>query len=112
MTLTISRIILFTAQMKVMVGFYRDRLGLEQIADEPGWQEFAAGACRIALHRGSGSPGAKAPKIVFFAADVAATRADLVARGVALGKIRSVGGLDLCDGKDPDGNPFQVSNRA
>jgi hypothetical protein len=29
-----------------------------------------------------------------------------------MGKISSTDGLDLCGGKDPDGNPFSLSNRS
>jgi hypothetical protein len=28
-----------------------------------------------------------------------------------MGHVKSGSGLDLCEGKDPDGNPFQISNR-
>jgi hypothetical protein len=37
-------------------------------------------------------------------------RSTLVARGARFGKVSS-GELCLCDGKDPDGNPVQLSNR-
>jgi hypothetical protein len=50
--------------------------------------------------------------LVFYAADVAAARAVLVKRGaVAMGKVISADRFDMCDGKDPDGNPFQISSR-
>jgi hypothetical protein len=28
-----------------------------------------------------------------------------------MGKVKSGRDVDLCDGKDPDGNPFQISSR-
>jgi hypothetical protein len=65
----------------------------------------------IALHSGPSSPGKKGPKIAFYAEDVAALRAELVARGASFGKVRQGEELCLCDGKDPDGNPIQLSNR-
>jgi hypothetical protein len=55
-------------------------------------------------------PGRKGPKIVFHADDVAALRETLVGRGARFGKVRQ-GEFCLCDGKDPDGNPIQLSNR-
>jgi len=64
----------------------------------------------IALHSGPASPGRKGPKIVFHAEDVTAMRERLVARGARFGKVRQ-GQFCLCDGKDPDGNPIQLSNR-
>jgi hypothetical protein len=47
---------------------------------------------------------------VFYAKDVATLRETLVARGASFGKIRQ-GEFCLCDGKDPDGNPIQLSDR-
>ena len=105
------RVILFTAQMDVMSKFYGEVLCLTQVSKEKGWQEFDAGGARIALHSGPPSPGKKGPKIVFYAEDVAALRETLVARGASFGKVRQGEPFCLCDGKDPDGNPIQLSNR-
>ena len=106
-----ARVILFTGQIDVMTKFYGDVLGLKLVTNEKGWKEFAAGGARIALHSGPASPGRKGPKIVFYANDVAALREKLVARGARFGKVRQGEQLSLCDGKDPDGNPIQLSNR-
>jgi catechol 2,3-dioxygenase-like lactoylglutathione lyase family enzyme len=108
--LKMARVILFTAQIDEMSRFYRDVLGLKQVTDDKGWKEFAAGSTRIALHSGPPSPGRKGPKIVFHSNDVAALRKTLVARGAKFGKV-SEGDFHLCDGKDPDGNPIQLSSR-
>ena len=107
----LARIILFTAQMDAMTSFYGEVLGLKQVTNEKGWREFAAGGTTIALHSGPSSPGRKGPKIVFYAKDVPALREKLVARGARFGKARQGDVLCLCDGKDPDGNPIQLSNR-
>ena len=112
----LARIILFTSRMDAMSKFYGEILGLKQVSpmqtkEEKGWKEFAAGACCIALHSGPSSPGRKGPKIVFYAKDVAALREKLVARGAIFGKVRGGESLCLCDGKDPDGNTVQLSNR-
>jgi catechol 2,3-dioxygenase-like lactoylglutathione lyase family enzyme len=106
-----ARVILFTARMDAMSKFYGEVLGLELISEEKGWREFAAGGVSIALHSGPSSPGSKGPKIVFRASDVAALRETLVARGARFGKVRQGEVFCLCDGKDPDGNPIQLSNR-
>jgi predicted enzyme related to lactoylglutathione lyase len=105
----IARIILFTGQMDAMSRFYGQVIGLRQITNEKCWREFDAGGARIALHCGPSSPGGKGPKIVFQANDVAALRKTLTARGAKLGKVRQ-GEFCLCDGRDPDGNPIQLSN--
>ena len=106
-----ARVILFTPQIEKMSKFYGEVLGLKIVSEEKGWREFAVGGATIALHSGPSSPGRKGPKIVFYAADVAATRDTLVKRGAKFGKVRGGGKLVLCDGKDPDGNPIQLSNR-
>ncbi len=106
-----ARVILFTSRMDEMSKFYGEVLGLRQVSSEKGWLEFAAGGANIALHSGPSSPGRKGPKIVFHAKDVAAERERLVVRGAKFGKVRQGEMFCLCDGKDPDGNPVQLSNR-
>lgn len=106
-----ARVILFTSQMEAMSEFYGKVLGLRQVTDEKGFREFAAGGVRIALHSGPSSPGRKGPKIAFLAKDVAALREKLVARGARFAKARQGEVYCLCDGRDPDGNPIQLSDR-
>ncbi len=110
MKLKMARVILFTSRMDEMTAFYRDVLGLTLVTDVPGWRELDAGGVRIALHSGPPSPGKKGPKLTFLAKDVAGLRATLVRRGAKFGKV-SEGGFQLCNGRDPDGNPIQLSNR-
>jgi catechol 2,3-dioxygenase-like lactoylglutathione lyase family enzyme len=107
----LARVILFTGKMDAMSRYYGEVLGLEQVSSEKGWREFDAGGARIALHSGPSSPGSTGPKIVFHAEDVAAMRESLVARGATFGKVRHGDVFCLCDGKDPDGNPVQLSSR-
>jgi predicted enzyme related to lactoylglutathione lyase len=112
MKLEMRRLILFTANMDIMSRFYGETIGLELAGSEEGWRDFKAGACNIALHHGNSAVGNRPPKLVFYASDVAAARAALVQRGVkTMGKINSTGTFDMCDGKDPDGNSFQISSR-
>ena len=112
MQLAMRRVILFTNNIDTMAEFYRNVIGLELVTTEEGWRDFKAGACNIALHRGSSSIGSRPPKLVFYASDVAAARTELVQRGAkGMGKVLSTGNFDMCNGKDPDGNPFQISSR-
>jgi catechol 2,3-dioxygenase-like lactoylglutathione lyase family enzyme len=111
MQLRLSRVILFTSNMDKMVAFYRDVLGFKLKTNDRGWKTFDAGNCEIALHGGASEPGPRSPKIQFDVKDVAAARDALIARGAKMGKVTSTDGLDLCGGKDPDGNPFGLSNR-
>ena len=107
----LARVILFTNQMEGMSAFYGQVLQLPLISQEKGWREYGTDGASIALHSGPPSPGRKGPKLVFYANDVAALRDALVARGAAFGKVRDGEMICLCDGKDPDGNPIQLSNR-
>ncbi len=112
MTLSMRRIVLFTNDMPGMVAFYRDALGLKLRKDEKGWKEFDANGCVIALHNGTSEVGRRPPKIGFWTEDIAAARRTLIERGVRMSGIVIGAGLTRCEGKDPDGNPFQISDRA
>ncbi|MBX3234274.1 MAG: VOC family protein [Labilithrix sp.] len=105
-----ARVIFFTNQIEAMTEFYRDVMGLRLLTDEKGWRELDAGAIKIALHSGPPSPGKKGPKLAFFAKDVAALRETLNERGAKFGKV-SDGEIQQSNGKDPDGNWLQLSNR-
>jgi hypothetical protein len=111
MKLSLRRIVLFTSSMPRMAAFYGEVLRLPLLKEEPGWKEFDAGGCTIALHNGTSQVGRRPPKLGFWSADVAAAREALVARGARLGRVMSAGGLTRCEGKDPDGNPYQISSR-
>lgn len=122
MKLRLERILIFCQNMPLQTQFYQEVLGLAEVTnpDDPDlFVEFEAGACRIALHSGGVTSKAKRPpKLVFFAQDVQAAREWLVARGAKMGKPKKTdlelhdgSYLILCDGRDPEGNPFQLSNR-
>jgi catechol 2,3-dioxygenase-like lactoylglutathione lyase family enzyme len=112
MSLELRRLILFTADLPGLTAFYRDVLGLEAANREEGSVEFASGGCRLALHAGKSVVGNRPPKMAFYASDVAATRAARIKRGLAgAGAVKSTAAFDLCDGKEPDGNRFQISSR-
>ena len=50
-------------------------------------------------------------KFVFGAKDVKKEKARLVKLGVKMGEIMEFEDLRMCDGRDPDGNRFQISSR-
>jgi predicted enzyme related to lactoylglutathione lyase len=112
MELALKRIVLFTRDMKRLTAFYRDVRDLPLKIDERNYKEFDAGGCGIAIHNGASRVGARPPKLSFWTEDIAAARAILVARGAKLGKVKSGPGQTRCQGKDPDGNPFQLSSCA
>ena len=111
----ISRVMLFVKDVPTVAAFYRDKLGLQPLGEiTPEWVELQTGSCTVALHK-AGKPlierGDASAKIVFGVKDVAAGKALLESRGVKMGKINSFSGIDICDGKDPEGNLFQISSR-
>ena len=114
-------VILYVQNMGAMVAFYRDKLGLAvespaDLEDYSGesWVLLDAGATKLALHSGGqGRTGADTPMIVFAVADVAASRAVLVERGVAFGEpFAAAPGITVAHGKDPEGNPIALEERA
>jgi predicted enzyme related to lactoylglutathione lyase len=114
MKLKSQRIILFVQDVPTVAAFYSQKLGLrlrEMSADKK-WADLDAGGLRIGLHNGGTQIKSKRPpKIVFYAADVKAAHGSLVKKGVQLGALKASKDLAFCDGKDPEGNPFQISNR-
>jgi len=109
-SMRVARLILFTPQIDAMTSFYRDVMGLPLTTDEKGWRELDAGGITLSLHSGPASPGKKGPKLAFFARDVSAMRDALNDRGAKFGKV-TAGDIQLSNGKDPDGNWLQLSNR-
>jgi len=94
-----------------MGDFYENKIGLKSLSRENGFIDYNAGSCRLALHQ-TVNPEAGKTKICFYSEDVSKTRAELISRGVKMGKEPDKDHeLKLCDGKDPEGNVFQISNR-
>lgn len=118
----VGRVILFTDDIGRMKEFYAKVLGLEELqgGDEV-FVSFNAGGIELSLHQlpgkyadaaNDGAPREDSyAKIVFRSADVAADRASLTAKGVRMREIVRYGEIELCDGFDPEGNVFQISNR-
>ena len=120
----LNRVIIFVGDVQKCARFYTDVFGFTALPSEHAsteWIELETGGCRLAFHKARGPDGPiDAPtgspmnphKVVFFAEDVEAARAAAVARGAVMGDVRRFGSLVLCDGQDPEGHVFQISNRA
>ena len=121
MSTPLNRIIIFVGNVEKCARFYRDVFGFTALpSDTSDWIELDTGGCRLAFHKAHGprgpidtpTGGAMNPhKIVFFAKDVEGTREAVIAGGAKMGDIRKFGKLVFCDGKDPEGHVFQISNR-
>jgi catechol 2,3-dioxygenase-like lactoylglutathione lyase family enzyme len=118
--LRLNRVILYVQDMKAQVDFYHEILGFDIAypAESKDWsrEDFImidAGPCTIALHSGgSGDFGSDTPLLSFQVDDVAAVRETLLKAGVKLGEIRKPApGVQVCDGRDPDGNKLSFDQR-
>lgn len=112
-----SRITLVVQNMMAVTEFYRDVLQLKPIFDldvqPPQWIEFNTGPCRLALQSAEKVDGVPSTysKIVFYADDVEKARQELLERGAPMSAVEDDGRFQYCDGHDPEGNKFQISNR-
>lgn len=113
----LMEVILYVQDMGQQVSFYCNTLGLHVV--EPRgvadysheyWVELDTGGCRLVLHGGGKRRlGEDTPKIVFRVTDILAAREELTSKGVAIGQARSPApGVWVCDGKDPEGNPYSI----
>ena len=110
----LSRVIIFTPDVIRLAEFYRSNFGLENVAEPgPEWAELSSGRSNIAFHKYGEDVGGRNPwvKIVFGSKDVAAERKRLIEHGVEMSEVVEFGDIHLCDGRDPDGNWFQISSR-
>lgn len=116
-TVGIIEVILFVENMEKMVRFYRDTIGLKMqfpsnvaYFENEHWVTFWTGACTLALHSGGkGRQGADAPKIVFGVKDIDHARSFLCQHNIPMSEVRVASpGTLVCDGQDPEGNPFSL----
>jgi len=112
----LSRIIIFTGEVRRMVDFYTATFGLTMVGEfDEGWTEVNAGRCTVAFHKigfeVKGSGDEEAVKLVFGAVDVAAEKQRLESLGIEMTEIHKWNDIEFCDGSDPDGHRFQISSR-
>ena len=121
MNVSLNRIILYVQDVGRLADFYRDAFGLPIIEEIKGeWAVLEAGCCEIALHRvgkayrvadASWQVESNAKLVMAVDRELTDLRAELIAKGVPMGEIKSYPGLTgpLCDGRDPEGNVFQLA---
>ncbi len=121
MPLSMSRLILYVRDVALLKSFYQTHFELavvEEIENE--WVVFDAGGVELALHL-VGKPWRDQPrrsdtqsnaKIVFAVpSGLPELRERLVKAGVAMRDLKRFQGFPMlmCDGEDPEGNVFQLS---
>jgi predicted enzyme related to lactoylglutathione lyase len=120
MTVSLARVILYVHDVERLSAFYREAFAFEVVEVIAGeWTVLKAGPCELALHRvgaayrgapitGGGNSNAKLVLVVD--RPIAEVREALMQRGVPMAAIKSYGNTGpLCDGRDPEGNVFQLS---
>lgn len=116
MPTTLDSIVLFVKDVTALQQFYTSNFSLtvvEEIAND--WVLLQAGGCGIGLHKiGADYADDKTTetnvKLVFAVDDILALQATLVAQQVNIGEIKTYPNYPflLCDGKDAEGNVFQL----
>lgn len=121
MPMQMSRLILYVRNVGLLKSFYQKHFDLpvvEEIADE--WVVLDAGGVELALHlvgepyrhQASSSDAQSNAKIVFsVASGLPALREQLIEDGVRMRDLKRFEGFPLlmCDGRDPEGNVFQLA---
>lgn len=107
-----GRAILFTDRFDRMRAFYEQTMGMPVTHEQPGYVELGPAGAGVALHARTGNRiRGSCIKLAFYTEDVAAARAELNGRGAKFREVKGSGGGAYSDGRDPDGNPIQLSNR-
>jgi catechol-2,3-dioxygenase len=122
MQFALNRVILYVQDVDRLATFYQQAFGLRVVEEIKGeWSVLDAGPCQLALHRvgkayrvadpASWQVESNAKLVMTVDHPLPALRAGLIAKGVPMGEIKSHPGLtgNLCDGRDPEGNVFQLS---
>lgn len=111
MSLKLARVTVAVQDMDKQLAFYRDALGLPVKGDasDPNVVELDAGPCSILLVKGPRVTDAS--KLVLHGENVVEMREELELLGIKVGKLKAFGPHQAFDGTDPEGNPFQITNR-
>ncbi|WP_297357014.1 VOC family protein [Paraburkholderia sp.] len=120
MIISMSRLILYVHDVEALKSFYEAHFALPIVEEIPGeWVVFNAGAIELALHL-VGEPyrnmtakhaHSNAKMVFSVPSGLDALRDKLVAAGVNMRELKRYEGFPylLCDGEDPEGNVFQLS---
>jgi catechol 2,3-dioxygenase-like lactoylglutathione lyase family enzyme len=120
MPVSMTRLILYVRDVELLKSFYQSHFGFPVVEEiESEWAVLKAGEIEIAFHR-VGEPYRERPrfpdtsnaKIVFSVeSGLADLREKLLSVGVKMRNLRRFDGFArlMCDGEDPEGNVFQLS---
>jgi hypothetical protein len=114
MKINLIRIIIFTPNVSLLLGFYSELLkSSKTYIDEDGkWGEIKTDKTNIAFHNGKKRLARVLNfKPVFYFKDINKCRLKLIKRGYSPGKIFNSREIEFFNLNDPDGNVIQFSNR-
>lgn len=122
MPISMSRLILYVRDVELLKSFYRTHFAFPVIEEiESEWAVLKAGEVEIALHRVGvayrdrpTSGETSNAKLVFSVeSGLEDLRETLVKAGVRMREMKRYEGFpqSMCDGEDPEGNVFQLSQR-
>jgi catechol-2,3-dioxygenase len=122
MQVALNRVILYVQEVDRLATFYQHAFGLPVVEEIKGeWSVLDVGPCQLALHRvgkayrvadpASWEVESNAKLVLTVDRPLAELRAELIAKGVPMGQVKSYPGLTgpLCDGQDPEGNVFHLA---
>ena len=112
--INLGGIMLFVKDMKTVIAFYRDVIGLMPDEDQPfpehRFFRFNAGACKLMLHSAS-KPNEGRQKLVFQVESVSAIHQRIKSKGKRLRKLENNDGHAIFDIRDPEGNRIQFGGK-
>ena len=124
MPFSMTRIIFYVHDVRLLTSFYQTHFGftmIEEIPDE--WVVLKAGGIELALHlvgvpwrsqpigASSSASGSNTKMVFCVKSGLPDIRQSLLNAGVVMGELKRYDGFAqlMCDGKDPEGNMFQLS---
>ena len=109
--MNIGSIILFVKDMRAVIAFYRDVIGLHPDEEQPfpahRFFRFNTGQCKLCLHSAS-KPNGGRQKVVFHVESVKAVHDAVKSKGLRLRSLKDLeNGLVCFDISDPERNRIQ-----
>lgn len=120
MPLSMTRLILYVRDVSLLSRFYQKYFSFELVEEIPDeWVVLNTGQIELALHR-IGMPwrdqplnrsGSNAKMVFTVQSGLPELRTSLLSAGVIMGDLKRYDGFSqlMCDGEDPEGNVFQLS---
>jgi hypothetical protein len=109
----IARVIMYVKDFEGLANWYCDTFGFKIILSRPDarWVEVDIGRGVVLAFHGGGHPKTykRPPQIMFEVPDVEKACAELKLKKIKMGKIGRWEHVVWVHGKDPEGNPFQLT---